>query len=46
VSHYYKEHDKFEAIHGIGTVDEIFKALYTLIEAEMTAQQSIQERTA
>ena len=41
VAEYYKEQDKFEVIQGIGTVDEIFKALSTLIEAEMAAQQSV-----
>jgi len=45
VSHYYKEHNKFEAIHGIGTVEEIFNALNHLIEAEITAQQTVEQRT-
>jgi adenylate kinase len=40
VADYYKQQDKFEAIEGIGTVDEIFSALSTLIQAEM-AQQSV-----
>jgi adenylate kinase len=41
VADYYKQQGKFEAIKGIGTIDEIFSALNTLIEAEMTAQQSV-----
>jgi adenylate kinase len=42
VADYYKHQDKFEVIHGIGTVDEIFKAVSTLIEAEITTQESVQ----
>jgi adenylate kinase len=38
---YYKQQDKFEIIQGIGSVDEIFKALSTLIEAEIAQQQSV-----
>jgi adenylate kinase len=41
VADYYKQQDKFEVIHGIGTVDEIFKALSTLVEAEITSQESV-----
>ena len=41
VADYYKQQDKFEMIQGIGTVDEIFKALSTLIEAEIAHQQSV-----
>jgi adenylate kinase len=41
VADYYKQQDKFETIQGIGTIDDIFKALSTLIEAEMAAQQSV-----
>jgi adenylate kinase len=38
VAEYYKEQDKFEAIKGVGTIDEIFQTLSALIEAEMKAQ--------
>jgi len=41
VAGYYKQQGKFEAIKGIGTIDEIFNALSTLIETEMAAQQSV-----
>jgi adenylate kinase len=41
VADYYKQQDKFEIIQGIGSVDEIFKALSTLIEAEIAQQQSV-----
>jgi len=41
VAGYYKHQGKFEAIKGIGTIDEIFNALSTLIETEMAAQQSV-----
>jgi adenylate kinase len=41
VADYYKRQDKFEIIQGIGSVDEIFKALSTLIEAEIAQQQSV-----
>jgi adenylate kinase len=41
VADYYKQQDKFEIIQGIGTVDEIFKALSALIEAEIAQQQSV-----
>ena len=38
VADYYKQLGKFEAIKGIGTVEEIFDALTTLIETEIAAQ--------
>jgi adenylate kinase len=41
VADHYKQQDKFEAIKGVGTIDEIFKALTILIESEMAAQQSV-----
>lgn len=41
VADYYKQQEKFEIIQGIGTVDEIFKALSTLIEAEIVQQESV-----
>jgi adenylate kinase len=41
VADHYKELGKFEAIRGVGTIDEIFNAVSTLIEAEITAQQSV-----
>jgi adenylate kinase len=41
VADYYKQYGKFEAIKGIGTVDEIFDALSTLVETEIAAQQSV-----
>ena len=41
VADYYKQQDKFEIIQGIGSVDEIFKTLSTLIEAEIAQQQSV-----
>jgi adenylate kinase len=41
VADYYKHQGKFEAIKGIGTIDEIFNALSILIETEIAAQQSV-----
>jgi adenylate kinase len=41
VAEHYKQLGKFEAIKGIGTVDEIFNTLSTLIDTEMGAQQSV-----
>ena len=41
VADYYKQQNKFEIIQGIGSVDEFFKALSTLIEAEIPQQQSV-----
>lgn len=41
VADYYKQQEKFEVIRGVGTIDEIFKAISTLIEAEIKAQQSV-----
>ena len=38
VADHYKQLGKFEAIKGVGTIDEIFAALSTLIETEMAAQ--------
>lgn len=41
VAEYYKEKGKFEAVKGIGTVDEIFETLSNCIEAEIAAKQSV-----
>lgn len=41
VAEHYKQQGKFEAIRGVGTIDEIFNAISNLIEAEIAAQQSI-----
>ena len=41
VADHYKNLGKLEVVKGEGTVDEIFGALSSCIEAEMTAQQSI-----
>lgn len=41
VADHYKRQGKFEAIRGVGTIDEIFNAVSTLIEAEIASQQSI-----
>jgi adenylate kinase len=41
VADYYKQQQKFEVIRGLGTIDEIFKAIDTLIEAEINSQQSV-----
>ena len=41
VADHYKQQGKFEPIKGIGTIDEIFNALSSLVQAEMTAQQSV-----
>jgi adenylate kinase len=41
VAEYYKQHDKFETIKGVGTIDDIFDALSNCIESEMAAQQEI-----
>ena len=41
VADHYKQQRKFEAIRGIGTIDEIFNAVSTLIEAEMAKVQSV-----
>lgn len=41
VADHYKQQGKFEAIRGVGTIEEIFNAISTLIEAEIAAQQSI-----
>jgi len=37
VAEYYKEQDKFVALHGEGTVDEIFDSLATEIDRTMSA---------
>ena len=41
VADYYKQQQKFEVIRGLGTIEEIFKAIDTLIEAEINSQQSV-----
>lgn len=41
VADHYKQQGKFEAVRGVGTIDEIFNAISTLIETEIAAQQSI-----
>lgn len=41
VADHYKNMGKLEVVKGEGSVDDIFRALSTCIEAEMTAQQSI-----
>lgn len=41
VADYYQQQQKFEVIRGLGTIDEIFKAIDTLIEAEINSQQSV-----
>lgn len=41
VADYYKEQGKFLAVPGVGTVEEIFEALSTAIEAEMAARQYV-----
>jgi adenylate kinase len=41
VADHYKHQRKFEAIRGVGTVDEIFNAISTLIEAELAKVQSV-----
>jgi adenylate kinase len=41
VADYYKQQRKFQAIEGIGTVDEIFNALSLLIQTEISAHQSV-----
>jgi adenylate kinase len=40
VAEHYKIQGKFEAIKGIGTVDEIFETISNCIEGEMAQQQS------
>jgi adenylate kinase len=40
VAEHYKIQGKFEAIKGIGTVDEIFETISSCIEGEMAQQQS------
>jgi len=41
VAGYYKKHGKFEAVKGVGTVDEIFETLSNCIETEIAAKQSV-----
>lgn len=41
VADHYKQHGKFEAVRGVGTIDEIFNAISTLIEAELVKKQSV-----
>lgn len=40
VAAYYKQQGKFEAIKGVGTIDEIFEVLSNSIETQMAAKQS------
>ena len=40
VADYYRQQGKFEAVKGVGTVDEIFEALSSCIETEMAADPS------
>lgn len=41
VADHYKQLGKFEAVRGVGTIDEIFDAVSTLIETNIAAQQSM-----
>lgn len=41
VANYYKQKGKLEAIKGVGTIDEIFAAIGSCIEAEIAAKQSV-----
>jgi adenylate kinase len=41
VAEYYKDQDKFIVIKGIGTIEEISKAVTTAIESEMANLQSV-----
>ena len=41
VAEYYKDQNKFVVIRGIGTIDEIFKAISSTIESEIAATQSV-----
>src|SRR5438270_5736969 len=41
VAEYYKDHDKFIVIKGIGTIEEISKAVTIAIESEMANLQSV-----
>jgi len=41
VGQHYKDLQKFEALNGEGSVDEIFAALRTSIERELAAQESL-----
>jgi adenylate kinase len=41
VAEHYKEQGKFEAIKGIGSIDEIFETISSCIQNEMAQQQSV-----
>jgi adenylate kinase len=41
VAEHYKRQGKFEAIKGIGTIDEIFETISSCIQDEMAQQQSV-----
>ena len=41
VAEHYKGQGKFEAIKGVGSIDEIFEAISSCIEDEMAQQQSL-----
>lgn len=41
VADHYKQQGKFEAIRGVGTIDEISNAVSTLIGAELVKMQSV-----
>lgn len=41
VAEYYKDHDKFVVIKGIGSIDEIFNAITNCIETELAHAQSV-----
>jgi adenylate kinase len=38
---YYSAQGKFEAIQGVGSIDEIFELVSTAVEAEIAAKQSV-----
>ena len=44
VAEHYDKMDKLEAIEGVGSIDDIFKAISNSIEKEMTAQQTLSEQ--
>lgn len=41
VAEHYKEQGKFEAIKGIGSIDEIFETISSCIQNELAQQQSV-----
>jgi adenylate kinase len=41
VAEHYKKQGKFEAIKGIGSIDEIFETISSCIQKEMAQQQSV-----